>query len=57
MEWRKLRWPRQTWLASSHNHITITTKLQKNHYSELPEMELNGRVTTMELKKKPHQDW
>ena len=30
--------------------IKITTKFQKNHYSELPEIELNERSTTMELK-------
>ena len=43
----------QTWLASSHNYIKITTKIQNNHHSEPSEIELNGSLTTMELKK-PH---
>ena len=48
------RWQcRQTWLPSSHNHIKITTKIQNNHHSELSEIDLNGSLTTMELKK-PH---
>ena len=41
-------------LASSHNHIKITTKLQTKDHSQLSEIELNGNVTTTELKK-PHQ--
>ena len=38
-------------LKSSHNHLKITTKLQNNHHSKLSRIELNGRPTTMELKK------
>ena len=45
---------RKTQLFSSHNHIKITTKLHNNHYSELPEIELNGSPTTMQSKNKPH---
>ena len=41
---------RQTWLISVHNHIKITTKIQ-NHHLEPSEIELNGSVTTTELKK------
>ena len=44
---------RQTWLTFSHNHIKITTKIQNNHHSELSEIDLNGSLTTTELKK-PH---
>ena len=48
------RWRRRlTWLASSHNHIKITTKIENHHHSELSEIELNGSLTTRELKK-PH---
>ena len=36
-----------------HNQIKITTKLQNNHHLEPSETELNGSLTTMELKK-PH---
>ena len=46
-------WCRQTWLASLHNHIKITTKVQNNQHSETSEIELNGSLTTTELKK-PH---
>ena len=38
-------------------HIKITTKLENNHHSEPPEINLNGSHTTTELKKKTHQDW
>ena len=44
-------------LTSSPNHIKITSTLQNNHHSELPEIWLNGSPTTRELKKKPQQDW
>ena len=44
-----------TVIASSHNHIKITTKLQ-NHHWEQPEIWLNESPTTRELKK-PHWDW
>lgn len=44
-------------LASSHNSIKITTKLQNNHYSESPEIKLSESPTTPKLKKKPHQEW
>ena len=44
-------WHRQTWLASLHNHIKITTKIWNNHHSGTLEIELNGSLTTMELKK------
>nr|KAF6471624.1 hypothetical protein HJG59_011003 [Molossus molossus] len=44
-------------IASSHNHIKVTTKLHNNHHSKLPEIELSGSPTTAELKKQPHQDW
>ena len=48
------RWQhRQTQLASLHNHIRITTKIQNNHHSEESETELKGSLTTTELKK-PH---
>ena len=48
------RWQqRQIWLASSHNHIKTTTKIQNNHHSEPSEIKLNGSLITMELKK-PH---
>ena len=48
------RWQcRQTWLPSSHNHIKITTTIQNNHHSELSEIDLNGSLTTTELKKPP----
>ena len=48
------RWRhRQTWLASLHNHIKITAKIQHNHHAGMSEMELNGSLTTTELKK-PH---
>ena len=40
-------------LTFSHNHIKITTKIQNNHHSEPSEIELNGSLTTTELKK-PH---
>ena len=42
---------RQTWLTFSHNHINITTKIQNNHHSEPSEIELNGSLANMELKK------
>ena len=46
------RWqPRQTRLASSHNHIQITTKIQNHHHSGMSEITLNGSLTTIELKK------
>ena len=38
------------WLASSYNYIKITTKMQNNHHSEPAETELNGSLTTTELK-------
>ena len=38
-------------LASLHNHINMTTKLQNNHHSEI---ELNGSPTVTELKMKLH---
>ena len=48
------RWrQRQTWLASSHNYIKITTKIQNNHHSGHSEIELNRSLTTTELPK-PH---
>ena len=34
-------------------HTKITITLQSKHYSEVPEIELNGSPTTTELKKKP----
>ena len=34
-------------------HIKTTTQLQSNHHSQPPEIELNGSLTTAELKK-PH---
>ena len=40
------------WLPSSHN-IKSTTKIQNHHHSGLAEIELNGSLTTTELKK-PH---
>ena len=43
-------------LKSSHNHIRVTTKLQNNHYSEPPEIQLNKRLTTKDMKKNPHRD-
>ena len=45
------RWCGKTWLASSHNHIKITTKIQSNHHSESSEIKVNGNLTTTELKK------
>ena len=39
-------------LLQSHK---ITTKLQNNQHSESPKIELNERLTTRELKKKPHE--
>ena len=44
---------RETRLTSSHNLIKITTKLENNHFPEPSEIELNGSLTTTELKK-PH---
>ena len=44
-------------LASSHNHIKITTKLNNNHYSEPPENQLNKSAIIKNIKKKPHKDW
>lgn len=35
---------------------TTTSKLQLNHHSYLPEIELNGSPITTKLKKKPHGD-
>ena len=32
-------------------HIKTTTQLQSNHHSHPPEIELNGSLTTAELKK------
>lgn len=39
-------------LTSYCNHITITTKLQNNYYSELPEIQLNGSSITKDIKKR-----
>ena len=36
-----------------HNHIKITNKIWNNHHVEPSEIELNGNLTTTELKK-PH---
>ena len=41
-------------LVSSHDHIKITTKLQRNYQSELPNIRLNESPTNRDLKKKMH---
>ena len=40
-------------LPTQHNYIKITTELYNNRHSEPSEIELNGSLTTTELKK-PH---
>ena len=44
-------------LISSQKYIKIIAKLQNNHHAGSPEVWLNGRLTTSELKKKLHGDW
>ena len=39
-------------ITSLYNHIKVTPKVQNNHYSELPEIELNGSPVTTVLENK-----
>ena len=52
------RWHcRQIWLTTSHYHIKITIKIQNSCHSDLLEIELNGSLTTIELRKHLHPHW
>lgn len=43
-------------LASSHDHVNITAKLQSNHHGKLPETQLNKSPIIKDVNKRPQKD-